>query len=65
MVLAGYGLFTTGIIPDVMVYHALNLFGSLGVGAISYYRKVWQPFIINATFAVFACVALARHFFSL
>jgi hypothetical protein len=30
MVLAGYGLYTFGIIPDVMVYHYLNLIGSVG-----------------------------------
>lgn len=62
LILAGYGLFTTGIVPDVIVYHCLNLLGSVGVAAISYRRKVWQPVVINVTFAVFALIAILRHF---
>ncbi len=60
--LLGYGLYATGIIPDIIIYHLLNLFGSIGVAAISYYRKVWQPAIINTCFAVFATIAVIRHF---
>ena len=63
LILIGYGLFTTGIVPDVIVYHCLNLLGSIGVAAISYSRKVWQPVVINVTFAIFALIAIARHFF--
>lgn len=65
LILTGYGLFTTGIVPDVIVYHILNLLGSIGVAAISYYRKVWQPVVINVTFSIFALVAIIRHFTSL
>jgi hypothetical protein len=62
LILIGYGLFTTGIVPDVIVYHCLNLTGSIGVAAISYHRKVWQPVVINVTFSVFALIAIIRHF---
>lgn len=63
LILLGYGLFTTGIVPDVIIYHILNLLGSIGVAAISYSRKVWQPVVINVTFAIFALIAITRHFF--
>ena len=56
MVLAGYGLYTFGIIPDVMV----NLIGSVGVIAISSYRHAWQPVVINSFMAFFALVAIIR-----
>lgn len=62
LIIIGYGLYATGIIPDIIIYHLLNLFGSIGVAAISYYRKVWQPAIINTCFAVFATIAVIRHF---
>ena len=61
-ILIGYGLFSTGIVPDVMVYHVLNCLGSIAVATISYRRKVWQPFVINATFAILAFIAIVRRF---
>jgi hypothetical protein len=61
-ILTGYGLYSTGIVPDVIVYHILNFIGSIGVATISYHRKVWQPVVINVTFALFALVAILRHF---
>ena len=60
LILLGYGLYSTGVVPDVIVYHWLNLIGSIGVAAISYRRKVWQPVVINVTFAVFALIAIIR-----
>ena len=60
LILLGYGLYSTGVVPDVIVYHWLNLIGSIGVAAISYRRKVWQPVVINVTFALFALIAIIR-----
>lgn len=60
LILVGYAMFSTGIIPDVMVYHILNLIGSIGVAALSYHRRIWQTAIINTAFAFFAAVALLR-----
>lgn len=62
LVLGGYGLYTFGIVPDIMVYHYLNFIGSLGVIAISLYRRAWQPAVINICMAFFALVAIIRHF---
>jgi len=60
LILLGYGLYSTGVVPDVIIYHWLNLIGSIGVAAISYRRKVWQPVVINVTFAIFAFIAILR-----
>lgn len=62
LIIGGYGLYTTGITPDIIVYHVLNFIGSIGVIAISYYRKIWQPVVINGSFAIFALIAIVRHF---
>lgn len=61
-ILIGYGLYTTGIVPDVIVYHACNFVGSTGVAMVVWKRKVWQPVVINVTFAIFALIALIRYF---
>ncbi|NCU37724.1 hypothetical protein EOL96_01515 [Candidatus Saccharibacteria bacterium] len=60
LILVGYGAFSTGFIADVGVYHTFNFIGSFGVGILSFYRRVWQPFIINIAFASFAIIALFR-----
>ena len=60
LILLGYGLFSFGLLPSAIPYHILNLLGSIAVAAISYRRHVWQPFIINACFALFAAIALIR-----
>ncbi len=60
LILAGYGLFSLGVFSNALPYHILNLLGSVAVAAISYRRKVWQPFVINACFALFAAVAIVR-----
>ena len=62
-VIVGYGLFSLGVFPSALPYHILNFFGSLAVAAISYRRRVWQPFTINAAFAVFALIAVMRIIF--
>lgn len=60
LILIGYGIFSTGLIADIGLYHTFNLIGSIGVAILSYYRRVWQPAIINTAFALFAAIALLR-----
>jgi hypothetical protein len=62
LILIGYGLYSLGIVPDIIVYHILNCIGSIGVMLISGYRRVWQPFTINAVMGTFALIAILRHF---
>lgn len=62
LVIGGYGAYAIGLISDVVIYHIFNLFGSLGVLAISTYRRIWQPVVINSCFALFALIAIIRHY---
>lgn len=59
-ILVGYGLFSTGLVPDPLTYHILNCVGSIAVALISWRRKIWQPFVINAVFATLAFIAIIR-----
>lgn len=58
LIIIGYGLFSLGLLPSALPYHVMNLLGSAAVAAISYRRKVWQPFVVNACFTVFAAFAI-------
>lgn len=60
LILLGYGLFSIGAFPDPTPYHIMNLFGSIAVALIAHRRRDWQPFVINACFAIFALVAIGR-----
>lgn len=62
LVIGGYGAYAIGLISDAVIYHIFNLFGSLGVLAISTYRRIWQPVVINSCFALFALIAIIRHY---
>lgn len=60
LVLASYILLSTGVIEASLPYHAMVGIGSIGVALISYKKRVWQPFIINAVFFTFALIAVLR-----
>ena len=60
LILVSYSLLAMGVIGNVPLYHWLVLAGSIGVAAISYRKKAWQPFVLNVIFAVLACIALIR-----
>lgn len=62
LIIGGYGGYATGVISDAIIYHIFNLFGSLGVLALSGYRRIWQPVVINGCFALFAFIAIIRHY---
>lgn len=59
-IIVSYGLLSLGLLPNVLLYHILNLIGSAAVAAISYKRRVWQPFTVNVCFAIFATIAIIR-----
>lgn len=60
LILVSYALLASGIIDNDVRYHGLLLIGSIGVAAISYYKKAWQPMVLNLVFIVFALLAIAR-----
>lgn len=57
-IIIGYGLFSLGLLPGALPYHIMNFLGSSAVAIISYRRKVWQPFVVNACFTIFAALAI-------
>ncbi len=60
-ILVAYGLLSLDIIAgDSYVYHLSMLIGSAGLAAITYYRRTFQPFVVNALFSVIAVIALIR-----
>ena len=61
LIVASYGLLAFGVLDSTStLYHTLVLVGSIGVAAISFIRKVYQPAILNTIFAILAIIALAR-----
>ena len=60
LVLSSYILLASGMIHASLLYHAMVGLGSIGVGAISYKKKIWQPFVINTVFFSFSIVAIVR-----
>lgn len=38
----------------------LNLFGGLGIAAISAHKRAWQPAILNTIWVIIAIVGLAK-----
>ncbi len=41
-------------------YQVLNLTGALGLGSISFYKRTYQPGVLNIIWAIVATVALAN-----
>ena len=61
LILGGYGLLALGILDaKSLIYHGATLAGSIMVGLISAYKKVYQPAVLNGLFAVFALIAIIR-----
>jgi len=60
LILVSYVLLASGVIGNDIRYHGLLLIGSIGVAAISYYKKAWQPMVLNLVFIVFALIAISR-----
>ena len=46
------------ITPDNLVYQLLNLTGAIGIVAISFYKKTYQPGVLNIIWAVVASFAI-------
>lgn len=59
-VLIAYLLLSQGWLPRGALYHALNLFGAIGIVLVSWRRATWQPFALNLIWAAIALLALLR-----
>jgi len=56
--LTAYALLSLNIIQESYLFHALNAVGALGLGLITYLKKVYQPAIVNAIWFVIAIVGI-------
>jgi len=54
-----YALYSFGILgAESIWYHVFNLTGSAGIIAISVYKKIWQPAIVNVMWFAVAAYSL-------
>jgi hypothetical protein len=62
-ILAAYALVSFSIIsPDNVWYQILNGTGAVGIVVVSYYKRAYQPAVLNLVWAGIALVALIRYF---
>ena len=58
-VLVSFGFLT----PSTIWYQLLNLTGGIGVIIISFYKKAYQPGVLNILWAIIAFVAIVKILF--
>jgi len=63
-IVAAYALVSFSIIePSNIWYQILNGTGALGIVAVSFHKKTYQPGILNLIWAVIAVVVILRIIF--
>ncbi len=61
VILVAYGLVSFEVIvSNGIPFQLMNLIGAAGIAAISFTRRVFQPTVLNTTWAVIALVAIIR-----
>lgn len=61
LILFGYTLITLGIIePKSITYGLINLLGALGIIISSYYKRDYQPVILNVIWLIVAIIGITR-----
>lgn len=62
--LVAYGLVTAKIVtPESIAFQLLNLAGAVGLGAISWKKRVYQGVVLNIVWGLVGIVAIALHIF--
>ncbi len=62
-ILAAYTLVSFGIMEPASVwYQILNATGALGIVVVSFYKRAYQPGVLNIVWMLIALIALARMF---
>jgi uncharacterized YccA/Bax inhibitor family protein len=60
-VLLAYATVAWGWLPaDSLIAVVLNLTGAIGIVVITSAKRTWQPFAVNAVWAVIAAVSLIK-----
>ncbi|QQG37880.1 MAG: hypothetical protein HYS26_04630 [Candidatus Kaiserbacteria bacterium] len=58
-IIGAYALVSFSVLqPSDLVYQLLNGTGAFGILAISYYKRTYQPAVLNAIWAIIAIVAV-------
>lgn len=58
-IILAYGLVSFSVLPSSSIwYQVLNGTGALGVLSISFYKKAFQPAILNTIWAIVAIIAI-------
>ena len=61
VILIAYALLSFDVIEsDSITFQLSNLIGAAGIASISFLRQVFQPLVLNTTWAVIALVAIIR-----
>ncbi len=59
--LAAYAVVALGFTSaDNIWYQLLNLTGAVGMAGVSFYKKTYQPGVLNLVWAMIAGIALAK-----
>lgn len=59
--LSAYILVSAGILyPQHLAYQLLNLTGAIGLGAICYHKRTYQPLFVNAVWFVIAVIEITN-----
>lgn len=62
--LAAYFSVSFGLLhPRDLSYQLLNLAGAVGLGTICYFRRTYQPFVVNLIWGVIAVLAIVNILF--
>lgn len=60
-IVTAYALVSFSIIqPTDLIYQSLNATGALGILLVSFYKKAYQPGILNVVWATIAILAIVR-----
>ncbi|MGYP001571474776 len=63
-IIAAYALVSFSLIqPTSLTYQTLNVTGALGIALVSFYKKAYQPGILNMVWAIIAVVAITKMVF--
>jgi hypothetical protein len=60
-IVGSYALSSFGFVkPSDLFYQILNFTGAIGIVIISFYKKAYQPGVLNLVWTVIALVAIVR-----
>ncbi len=63
-IVTAYALISFAVLqPTDMTYQLLNISGALGLGLVSFYKRAYQPAVLNIIWITIAMVAILQILF--